>query len=273
MVQKAVEKTTGTFLAGDPLVSYLMTTFVSPQAPGGHGATSGKCAQSPPTTCQMRDRNTMITIGMIDEHSFTRECITKSLQGTCNRLDVTSFETCDECLKNTSNYDLILYYVHESLANCNDDHKGTAFVRKVLQVAPVIILCDVDCLDSITAAFESGARGYIPTATTTLELAIEIISLVRAGGTFVPPSSLSLGMVARQGETTGAISTFRFTPRQLEVLERLKVGKANKIIANELGTSESTVKIHIRNIMKKMKATNRTEVAILALTPWRRQER
>jgi DNA-binding NarL/FixJ family response regulator len=132
-------------------------------------------------------------------------------------------------------------------------------------------LCDVDCLDSIIAAFDSGARGYIPTASTTLGLAVEIIRLVRAGGTFVPPSSLSLGRVTRQGETAGAILTLQFTPRQIEVLERLKLGKANKIIAHELGMSESTVKIHIRSIMKKMKATNRTEVACLALTPWRRE--
>jgi DNA-binding NarL/FixJ family response regulator len=209
-------------------------------------------------------RNAMISIGMVDDHPFTRECITKSLQEICDLLDVTSFATCDECLKSEGNYDLILYHAHESVANRNDDHERLASVKKVLQIAPVIILCDVDCLDSIIAAFDSGAS-------TTLGLAVEIIRLVRAGGTFVPPSSLSLGRVTRQGETAGAILTLQFTPRQIEVLERLKLGKANKIIAHELGMSESTVKIHIRSIMKKMKATNRTEVACLALTPWRRE--
>ncbi len=47
----------------------------------------------------------------------------------------------------------------------------------------------------------------------------------------------------------------------MEVLDRLKLGKTNKIIAHELEISESTVKVHIRNLMKKIKATNRTEVA------------
>jgi DNA-binding NarL/FixJ family response regulator len=52
-----------------------------------------------------------------------------------------------------------------------------------------------------------------------------------------------------------------FTLRQTEVVEALRRGKANKIIAYELNLRESTVKVHIRNIMKKLKATNRTEVA------------
>jgi DNA-binding NarL/FixJ family response regulator len=44
----------------------------------------------------------------------------------------------------------------------------------------------------------------------------------------------------------------------------LRQGKANKQIAYELNMREGTVKVHIRNIMRKLKAKNRTEVAILA---------
>ena len=62
--------------------------------------------------------------------------------------------------------------------------------------------------------------------------------------------------VARSKELTRI-----FTLRQAEVVQALRKGKANKIIAYELNLRESTVKVHIRNIMKKLKATNRTEVA------------
>jgi DNA-binding NarL/FixJ family response regulator len=47
----------------------------------------------------------------------------------------------------------------------------------------------------------------------------------------------------------------------MAVVEALRRGRANKIIAHELNLRESTVKVHIRNIMKKLNATNRTEVA------------
>jgi DNA-binding NarL/FixJ family response regulator len=51
------------------------------------------------------------------------------------------------------------------------------------------------------------------------------------------------------------------TARQTSVANALRQGKANKIIAYELNMCESTVKVHIRSIMKKLHATNRTEVA------------
>jgi len=54
-----------------------------------------------------------------------------------------------------------------------------------------------------------------------------------------------------------------FTPRQAAVVEALRQGKPNKIIAYELDMRESTVKVHIRHIMKKLNATNRTQVAFM----------
>jgi DNA-binding NarL/FixJ family response regulator len=52
-----------------------------------------------------------------------------------------------------------------------------------------------------------------------------------------------------------------FTSRQAVVAEELRQGKANKIIAYDLSMCENTVKVHVRNIMKKLRAANRTEAA------------
>ena len=54
------------------------------------------------------------------------------------------------------------------------------------------------------------------------------------------------------------------TARELEVLQLLKQGKPNKLIAYELHLSESTVKVHIRNTMRKIGSTNRTHAAMYA---------
>jgi DNA-binding NarL/FixJ family response regulator len=51
------------------------------------------------------------------------------------------------------------------------------------------------------------------------------------------------------------------TMREIEVVHAIRVGKSNKIIAFELGMSEGTVKAHVHNIMRKIGAANRTEVA------------
>jgi DNA-binding NarL/FixJ family response regulator len=53
------------------------------------------------------------------------------------------------------------------------------------------------------------------------------------------------------------------TPRQTEVFAKLQQGKPNKVIAYELGMSESTTKVHIRSIMKTIGATNRTQAVFM----------
>jgi DNA-binding NarL/FixJ family response regulator len=53
------------------------------------------------------------------------------------------------------------------------------------------------------------------------------------------------------------------TPREVEVLARLRLGKPNKVIAHELDISENTVKVFVRRILVKLHASNRTEVACL----------
>ena len=56
------------------------------------------------------------------------------------------------------------------------------------------------------------------------------------------------------------------TPREVAVIRALQQGKPNKVIAYELNMCESTVKVHVRNLMKKMKAKNRTDLAIKTQT-------
>jgi DNA-binding NarL/FixJ family response regulator len=54
------------------------------------------------------------------------------------------------------------------------------------------------------------------------------------------------------------------TRRELAVIQAIQQGKSNKLIAYHLNMCESTVKVHVRNIMRKLAAKNRTEVAIKA---------
>jgi DNA-binding NarL/FixJ family response regulator len=208
-------------------------------------------------------RNSTISLALIDEYSFTRESIAMSLQELCNLLEIVSYATLDECLESAKNYDIILYHAHDSVANINHNDEKCAYLRELQSSGPTIILCDCDSVESIQAAFDTGVRGYIPTVSTTLEIAIEIMFLINVGGTFVPQTSSLPRKNATQGRRN-PITSQSFTPRQSAVLDCLKVGKTNKIIAYELKMSESSVKMHIRNIMRKMNATNRTEVACRA---------
>jgi DNA-binding NarL/FixJ family response regulator len=119
------------------------------------------------------------------------------------------------------------------------------------------------------AAFEllrDGVNGYIPTTLST-PVAIEALRLVWAGGTFIPPDMLGHG----PGEGRSGISPadldlnvpIELTVRQHAVLGRLRQGKSNKSIGAELGITEGTVKVYVRQIMKKLGASNRTHACYL----------
>lgn len=204
----------------------------------------------------------MLSIGVVDQHSFTRDCLTRLLKDFDDGLEAIAFASSEDCLGSTGALDVILYHEHESDGDNHDTRLGP--LRKLMEIAPVIILSAVDNPESVIEAFESGVRGYIPTASTPAELMIEIIRLVKAGGTFVPLSGLHLQTIAGKRQTPSKQTNQLFTPRQIAVLNQLRQGKANKIIAYELAMSESTVKVHVRNIMKKMSASNRTEAAYRA---------
>ena len=131
---------------------------------------------------------------------------------------------------------------------------------------PIVMLSDIDDAEDVAKAFELGVRGYIP-ANLPIKQAVGVIRLVSNGGTYVPSSILSR---CTQRDLTKASSdekqhgdAEKFSRRQMEVLHRLWQGQQNKTIAYELKMCESTVKVHIRNIMKKLNARNRTQVVLL----------
>jgi DNA-binding NarL/FixJ family response regulator len=210
--------------------------------------------------------NSVISMGVIDEKTFTRECIVRCLRTLDDRLRIEAFLTCDECLQTVEGHDLVLYHLREDPSQWDKNSQKLISFRKLLSTVPVIILSDTEWPNSLTEIFESGARGFIPTDNTTLEQIIEIIGLVCVGGVFVPLSTLSLRKSGGEARTAEPVSSNEFTRHELAVLDRLKVGKANKIIAYELGLSESTVKVHIGRIMKKLNVTNRTQIVCRAYT-------
>jgi DNA-binding NarL/FixJ family response regulator len=97
----------------------------------------------------------------------------------------------------------------------------------------------------------------------------ESIRAVAVGTTVVPSGELNLTRASPVAtsvppQAAPLNSHFRFTRRQMEILACLWAGKPNKLIAHELNLSQSTVKVHIRIIMKKLHATNRTQVVLLS---------
>jgi DNA-binding NarL/FixJ family response regulator len=136
-------------------------------------------------------------------------------------------------------------------------------VRLRLPDAPVIVLSDRDDVDDVSTALTSGVRGYIPTSVES-EVAFAALRLINAGGTFFPADALRSATPKPDSRLQGLRDELDLTPRELSVLDLLREGKPNKLIATGLSMEESTVKVHVRNILKKLHAANRTHAASVA---------
>jgi DNA-binding NarL/FixJ family response regulator len=123
-----------------------------------------------------------------------------------------------------------------------------------------MVLAKADDLNEAYAALSQGANGYI-SMSAGFDVFIQALRFVAAGGTYVPPQCLLQARQAQavESETAGEST---ITVRELAVIKAIRQGKPNKVIAYELNMCESTVKVHVRHIMKKLHARNRTEVAI-----------
>lgn len=133
-------------------------------------------------------------------------------------------------------------------------------VRRLMPQAPLVILSDREQPQEICAAFRQGAVGYMSTS---LEpaVAFQALSFIKSGGSFFPPSVLS-SYFPQENESSAHED---LTARQEGVFGLLRQGYSNKVIARQLGMSESTVKVHARKIMRKFGVANRTQLAVAAM--------
>lgn len=212
----------------------------------------------------MGDQTHRECLVILDFRALERQCFALALAEHDIGMTVTALGSMDEWnAKKASNPPLgaILYNLGARKVTAPGISEELKRISSEFKSAPLVILADTDELSQILAALECGARGYIPSSVG-IDVCVEAINLAVAGGIFVPASSvLSMRHLIDAGANEAKSFSGMFTQRQSEVAQALRRGKANKIIAYELNLRESTVKVHIRNIMKKLKATNRTEVA------------
>lgn len=239
---------------------------------------SSRCAQVPNGLAEDRawtpsrpreGRSVSLTILMVDRTPLTRECLMICLQDQKYRLKILAAEAVD-ALGPIENIEIALLNLGPKSVREKPGADEFRQLQDALPSIPIVILSDRDDIVTVMEALRMGARGYV-SSKLTLAVMIEALRLVSAGGVFVPSTSLDSLMDHDKavpvpgterngsGEQTGWL-----TPRQNAVLTCLRQGKPNKIIAYELGMRESTVKVHVRNILKIFGATNRTEAAYMA---------
>jgi DNA-binding NarL/FixJ family response regulator len=203
---------------------------------------------------------------LIDPRALFRECVAYCLaqrwKGELSVIAVPSIEAWTELSQKVSASLILIWTTNDRQdRELRDD---ISLLCEISKSVPSVVISDTEELDHISATLDHGARGFIPT-NLSFDVAVEAMRFVKAGGTFVPATSfVTAQRLSHDAEDRQKSSGELFTSRQAAVIEALRMGKPNKSIAYELNMCESTVKVHVRNIMKKLKAKNRTQVAFMA---------
>ena len=203
----------------------------------------------------------------IDGRTLTRDCVASQLAVQLREFSVVAVASADE-IATHPDFDgqecSILYNSYSLHVEDPEFLHSLSAMQRMAPDARITLLSDLESRENIVAALQLGVRGYLLTSLS-LRITSEVIRLVHAGGTFVPASALLAASRLTPPERISASPTPElqgFTRRQVEVLNLLRQGKQNKTIAFELNMSESTVKIHLHHIMKKLQATNRMQVVL-----------
>ena len=136
---------------------------------------------------------------------------------------------------------------------------GVTAIRAIGEEFPdarVIALSTYEGDEDIHRALAAGARGYLLKDMLRTEL-LQVIRNVHRGYKGIPPA-----VAYRLAEFTPRVE---LTPRELEVLELMARGRSNPEIGTILGRAESTMKVHVRNILQKLGTDDRTEAVTIAI--------
>ena len=129
-------------------------------------------------------------------------------------------------------------------------------IRSQFPDARIIMLTTFEGDVEIQRALQAGARGYLLKNMPPTEL-LEVIRQVHAGKKRIPPEIASQLLEHMSDEV--------LTEREIEVLREVADGNRNREIAERLFISEETVKVHIKHIMEKLGASDRTQAVSIGL--------
>src|SRR4051794_16187493 len=208
-----------------------------------------------------------IVLALIDPSRLRRECLKLALGQHNQSWRVVDMATAQEAVRLAEagqNFDLLL------LGAATSEHvdlEEIETLRSVLPDAPVVVVAESENPHRARMILKAGTRGFLPTSLS-LKVLMGALALFMAGGVYAPSSltgPAQPGMSAEPaGRGGGREPWSELTRRQRDVLGLISQGKSNKLIADALSMSESTVKAHVKQIIKRLHVANRTQAALLA---------
>lgn len=205
-----------------------------------------------------------MNILVVDDHPLYRSGVAYTLQNAgmdVHVVECASLDTAFQKLDGGLQADLMILDLQMP------GYAGLDSVREVRTrrpEVPVLVLSGTEDPSIVRECIDLGAFGFVPKSAPS-EQFNQALQLVLGGGVYLPPTSLSVASPAtRAQQDAWARLGAHLTERQRQVLLGIVQGKPNKVIARDLGLSDTTVKSHVAHILDALVVSNRTE-AVYAL--------
>jgi two-component system nitrate/nitrite response regulator NarL len=206
-----------------------------------------------------------IRVGVVDDHPLYRDGVVFALESEPDIEVVGQGETAADAFQiaRDSAPDVLLL-------DMNMPGGGINAVAKIALRCPAtktLMLTVVDDEEEVRAALKRGARGYLLKGTSSSEL-IRTVRLISKGQSYVSPgfaAQLLMSRGTRESSVERLSNRFpELSGREEQILSLIVQGLSNRLIGNELGLSEKTIKGYVTSIMEKLHVRNRVEAAMLA---------
>jgi DNA-binding NarL/FixJ family response regulator len=201
-------------------------------------------------------------LAIVDQSALRRDCLKLALGQQVRRWRVTDVETAAELVRlarQGAGFSVILL----GGSTCRKiDLADVARLAAAAPQTPILVVADCDDLERARTILRAGARGFLPMSLG-LKILVAALERVRTGGTFVPLVLTNPPEDAAAPDLPG-LPERALTRRQRDVLALIAEGQSNKLIADALRMSESTVKAHVKQIIRRLHVANRTQAALLA---------
>ena len=196
---------------------------------------------------------------LADDHPLYLEAVRLQLQAHFPEATFAEAVSLDEVLAKSGDdpsFDLILSDLRMPGMN---GHAGVARIMAAFPGVCIAIMSGSARQGEVREVIQAGARGFLPKTMHRAAFSAAV-SLLIAGGTYLPADVLQDVAVPDAGSDLLRL----LTPRERQVLVQLVSGASNKEIGRKFDLAEVTVKLHVRQILKKIGGRNRSEAAAIA---------
>lgn len=209
---------------------------------------------------------TSLRVLIADDHEMVRIAMRYGLSGLADAiewLEAGDAAQAEQLMENDSALDLALIDINMPGSS------GIEWIGAMRQrhpMLPLLVMSATEDPHTVRALIDLGIAGFIPKSDSSAVI-LQAVRLVLAGGTYAPLRLLiqdSTPVAAATRPQARIPTVAGLTGRQQEVLALLARGLPNKLIARELGLSESTVKVHLLAIYRVLSVRNRTEAVVAA---------